>query len=75
MSGVCGWYGVPIDDAQPTTRFRQLMIAMDTGSAIVGPARADIYWGVGDEAARIAGRFKQHGTFTLLVAVTPAAPN
>jgi membrane-bound lytic murein transglycosylase A len=43
------------------------MIAQDTGSAIVGPARADIYFGAGDEAARIAGRIKNPGTFVMLV--------
>jgi membrane-bound lytic murein transglycosylase A len=43
------------------------MIAQDTGSAIVGPARADIYFGAGDEAARIAGRIKSPGTFVMLV--------
>ena len=34
------------------------MIAQDTGSAIVGPARADLYWGAGDDAGRIAGRIR-----------------
>ncbi len=58
---------LPIDSAEPTTPFRHLMVAMDTGSAIVGPARADIYWGVGDAAAEVAGRFKHRGTFTVLV--------
>ena len=29
---------------RPSTPFRRLMIAQDTGSAIVGPARADIFW-------------------------------
>jgi len=36
---------LPIDTDQPTTRFRRLMIAQDTGGAIVGPARADLYFG------------------------------
>jgi membrane-bound lytic murein transglycosylase A len=58
---------LPIDSAEPTTKFRHLMVAMDTGSAIVGPARADIYWGVGDAAAEVAGRFKHRGTFVMLV--------
>ena len=39
---------LPIDSARPVTPFRRLMIAQDTGSAIVGPARADLYWGAGD---------------------------
>jgi membrane-bound lytic murein transglycosylase A len=44
-----------------------LVIAQDTGSAIVGPARADIYFGAGDEAARIAGRIKNTGEFVMLL--------
>ncbi|HEY2136307.1 MAG TPA: MltA domain-containing protein, partial [Xanthobacteraceae bacterium] len=58
---------LPIDSAKPTTAFHRLMIAQDTGSAIVGPARADIYWGAGALAGRIAGRLKQAGRFTMLV--------
>ena len=42
-------------------------VAQDTGSAIVGPARADIYFGAGDEAARIAGRIKNPGDFVMLL--------
>ena len=38
------------------------MVAQDTGSAIVGPARADIYFGAGDEAGRIAGRIRNPGS-------------
>ena len=40
------------------------MIDQDTGSAIVGPARADIYWGVGHQAGHIAGHL---GKFAMLV--------
>src|SRR5262249_57724641 len=43
------------------------MIAQDTGSAIVGPARADIYWGAGDRAGRLAGGIRQPGRFAMLV--------
>ena len=58
---------LPIDSAKPETKFRRLMVAQDTGSAIVGMARADIYFGTGDDAGRIAGRIKQPGRFTMLV--------
>ncbi len=58
---------LPIESAKPSTPFRRLMIAQDTGSAIVGPARADIYWGAGDQAGRIAGRVRQAGRFTMLI--------
>ena len=57
---------LPIESEEPTTRFRRLMIAQDTGGAIVGPARADIYYGAGDEAGLISGRFKQPGQFVML---------
>jgi membrane-bound lytic murein transglycosylase A len=58
---------LPIDSDKPATRFRRLMIAQDTGSAIIGPARADLYWGAGDAAARIAGRIRQQGQFVMLL--------
>ena len=43
------------------------MIAQDTGSAIVGPARADLYLGAGDEAGQVANRIRQDGRFTILL--------
>jgi membrane-bound lytic murein transglycosylase A len=43
------------------------MIAQDTGSAIVGPARADLYFGAGEDAGRVAGRIRNLGKFTMLV--------
>src|SRR5262249_10136788 len=52
---------------KPAATFDRLMIAQDTGSAIVGPARADIYWGAGDVAGRIAGRLRDPGRFAMLV--------
>ena len=39
------------------------MIAQDTGSAIVGPARA----GAGDDAGRIASRIRERGRFVILL--------
>ncbi|MDU6746374.1 MAG: murein transglycosylase A, partial [Bradyrhizobium sp.] len=38
---------LPIDSEKSKTAFHRLMIAQDTGSAIVGPARADLYFGAG----------------------------
>jgi membrane-bound lytic murein transglycosylase A len=58
---------LPIESAKPVTPFRKLMIAQDTGSAIVGPARADLYWGAGDDAGRIAGRLRHPGKFVMLL--------
>jgi membrane-bound lytic murein transglycosylase A len=58
---------LPIDSARPNTKFRRLMVSQDTGSAITGPARADFYWGAGDEAGKIAGRFRHSGRFVMLL--------
>ena len=58
---------LPIDSEKPETKFRRLLFAQDTGSAIIGPARADIYFGHGEEVSHIAGRIKQHGQFVMLV--------
>ena len=58
---------LPLRTETPDTRLRKLMIAQDTGSAIVGPARADIFFGAGEEIGHVAGRIKQHGQFVMLV--------
>jgi membrane-bound lytic murein transglycosylase A len=58
---------LPIETEISKTPFRRLMVAQDTGSAIVGPARADIYFGAGDEAGRVSGRIKQSARFVMLV--------
>jgi membrane-bound lytic murein transglycosylase A len=58
---------LPIESEKPETKFQHLMIAQDTGSAIVGAARADIYFGHGDGISSIAGRIKQYGQFVMLV--------
>jgi membrane-bound lytic murein transglycosylase A len=46
------------------------MIAQDTGSAIVGAARGDLFTGSGDVAGEIAGVIKHPAAFHVLV---PAA--
>jgi membrane-bound lytic murein transglycosylase A len=58
---------LPIESEQSKTPFRRLMIAQDTGSAIVGPARADLYLGAGAEAGRVSGRFRHNVRFVILV--------
>ena len=58
---------LPIESEQPVTAFRHLMVAQDTGSAIIGAARADIFFGAGEAIGHIAGRIKQYGTFVMLV--------
>ena len=58
---------LPIESEQSKTPFRRLMIAQDTGSAIVGPARADLYLGAGADAGRVSGRIKNNVRFVMLV--------
>jgi membrane-bound lytic murein transglycosylase A len=58
---------LPIDGLAPVDPFHHLMFAQDTGSAIKGPARADIYFGHGEGIEHIAGRIKQFGHFVMLV--------
>jgi len=58
---------LPIESERSKTPFHRLMIAQDTGSAIVGPARADLYFGAGADAGRVAGRLKSNMRFVMLV--------
>jgi membrane-bound lytic murein transglycosylase A len=58
---------LPIESEQSKTPFRRLMVAQDTGSAIVGPARADIYFGAGADAGRVSGRLRNNARFIILV--------
>jgi membrane-bound lytic murein transglycosylase A len=47
--------------------FRRLMIAQDTGSAITAPARADIFFGSGDDAGARAGDIRYAGDVVVLL--------
>lgn len=46
---------------QKGSRSRQLTVAQDTGGAIKGPTRADVFWGFGEEAEALAGPMKSEG--------------
>jgi membrane-bound lytic murein transglycosylase A len=52
---------------------RRLVIAQDTGGAVKGPVRGDLYWGSGDEAGREAGMMNATGHYALLVPRAAAA--
>lgn len=43
----------------PPRPLQRLVVAQDTGGAIVGAVRADFFWGWGDGADELAGRMKQ----------------
>lgn len=51
---------------------RRLMIAQDTGSAIKGAQRADIFYGSGAEAGRSAGRIRDRGRMVVLLPIDKA---
>jgi len=69
--------GVPVflDTAWPGSDrpLRRLMVAQDTGGAIKGPIRGDVFWGTGEEALAQAGRMKQDGRLYLLLPKAVAA--
>jgi membrane-bound lytic murein transglycosylase A len=58
---------LPIESEQSKTPFRRLMVAQDTGSAIIGPARADLYFGAGADAGKVSGRLRHGMRFVILV--------
>lgn len=56
-------YGTPVwiatTEPLSATPLQRLVVAQDTGSAIVGAVRADYFWGWGEQAENQAGRMKQ----------------
>ena len=55
-----------------STPMRRLMIAQDTGSAIKGAQRADIFYGTGDYAGRRAGETRDAGRMVVLMPIERA---
>lgn len=51
---------------------RRLMIAQDTGSAIKGAQRADVFFGTGDAAGKAAGRLRDPGRMMVLMPIQRA---
>ena len=68
--GVPVWLESSAPDAdarQPDRPFNALLVMQDTGGAIRGVVRGDVYWGYGAEAESIAGRMKHPGRMTVLL--------
>jgi len=65
--------GAPVwlekDGANP---IRRLMVAQDTGSAIKGAQRADVFFGTGDAAGRAAGKLRDPGRMLVLLPIQRA---
>ncbi len=69
--------GIPIwlvaaDPLDKKKDYRHIMMAHDTGSAIKGPVRGDVFWGHGEEAGRRAGVMKSTGRYYFLLPRTAA---
>ncbi len=65
-------YGVPVwTDIEPPSasvgKIRRLMVAQDTGGAIRGAVRGDVFWGFGERAEAIAGPMKSRGQYWILL--------
>ena len=65
-------YGLPlwVDITHPAgdqLPLRRMMVAQDTGGAIVGMVRGDVFWGYGDRAEDMAGKMKSQGRYWVLL--------
>lgn len=66
--GIPVWVDIDLSEsASSETRFTGLMMAQDTGSAIKGGIRGDIFFGFGKYAELMASHFKQEGTMHILL--------
>jgi membrane-bound lytic murein transglycosylase A len=54
-------------DARSATPYSRLMVAQDTGGAIKGANRLDLFWGAGERARAVAGALSSTGRMTLLL--------
>ena len=63
----------PADPAGARLPFRRLMVAQDTGGAIRGAVRGDVFWGAGHDAALIAGHMREEGRYFVLLPAALAA--
>ena len=65
--------GAPVwIEKQGADPMHRLMIAQDTGSAIKGAQRADIFFGTGDAAGSAAGKLKDPGRMVVLMPIQRA---
>ena len=65
--GVPLWVSTTVFAGGRLEPFNQLMVAQDTGSAIKGPSRGDVFMGTGHQAGLDAGAMDQAGSLTALV--------
>lgn len=67
---------IPADTGDgPDERRQWLLVAQDTGGAIRGAVRGDVFWGAGERARSVAGRMAHRGRYWVLAprSVAPLA--
>ena len=64
--GVPVWLSTNLP-GNPQHPYRRLVFAQDTGGAIKGALRADLFWGHGQQAERAAGIMKESGSLIVLL--------
>jgi membrane-bound lytic murein transglycosylase A len=69
MLGAPFWVAATAPSINGEALFHRLMIAQDTGGAIRGAVRGDVFWGFGENAGEIAGRMRSSGTLAVLLPV------
>jgi membrane-bound lytic murein transglycosylase A len=73
MFGTPIWINTRTPPEAGAKPFQHLMVAQDTGTAIKGHVRGDVYWGWGDEASFNAGHMKSVGSMVVLLPKLVAA--
>ena len=61
------WVDTIAPEPEGERPLRRLMVAQDTGGAIRGPVRGDVFWGAGAEAEHLAGHMKSPGRLFILL--------
>ena len=61
------------EPGKPKRPLRRLVVAQDTGSAIKGVVRGDLFVGFGSVAGIVAGEMRESGTYYLLLPKIPAS--
>jgi membrane-bound lytic murein transglycosylase A len=65
--GVPLWLDTTAPYPEGERPFRRLLVAQDTGGAIKGPVRGDVFWGSGERAEHIAGHMRSRGRWFALL--------
>jgi membrane-bound lytic murein transglycosylase A len=65
--GVPLWLETSVPAPEGPAPLRRLMVAQDTGGAIKGVVRGDVFWGGGERAEAVAGRMKSTGRYAVLL--------